>query len=146
MNSNLIYLTQTDTTVGFLSSDDKKLSAIKGRPASQKILQVVDCCKTLQKHTRVPNRFKNKVRRSKKTTFIYPSGYAFRVVDKTSKHHSFIKKFTLLYSTSANKTKYDYDEKFAFENSDIILYNEKFIEKASSSIFKLNNKKVKRLR
>jgi len=33
MNSSLVYLVQTDTTVGFSSFDDEKLSAIKQRPS-----------------------------------------------------------------------------------------------------------------
>ena len=35
MDSNLIYLVQTDTTVGFSSSSDEKLSLIKQRPQTK---------------------------------------------------------------------------------------------------------------
>ncbi|MEA3554630.1 MAG: Sua5 YciO YrdC YwlC family protein, partial [Campylobacterota bacterium] len=105
MNENLVYLVQTDTTVGFLSSNDKKLSCIKQRDTNQKTLQVVDSFKTLQTKVRVPKKRKSMLRKSKHTTFIYSNGLSFRVVDKDSLHWSFIKKFKCLYSTSANITK-----------------------------------------
>ncbi|MEA3499345.1 MAG: Sua5 YciO YrdC YwlC family protein [Campylobacterota bacterium] len=147
MDSSLVYLVQTDTTVGFLSSDDKKLSTIKQRDPNQKTLQVVDSFKTLLKYTRIPKKMRKLVRNSKITTFIYPNKLSFRVVDKNSLHHNFIKKFSCLYSTSANITKQDFNEKFAFNNSDIIVYNKnKFSQNISSSIYKLNNIKIKKLR
>ena len=147
MNDNKVYLVQTDTTVGFLSSNDKKLSYIKQRDTNQKTLQVVDSFKTLQKYTRVPKSMRKKVRYSKLTTFIYPNKLSFRVVDKNSLHHNFIKKFNCLYSTSANITKQDYDEEFAFSKSDIILFNKnKFSQNISSKIYKINNHKIKKLR
>jgi tRNA A37 threonylcarbamoyladenosine synthetase subunit TsaC/SUA5/YrdC len=58
MDASNVYLTQTDTTVGFLCNNDKKLSGIKKRPISQKILQVVDSFSTLKQKVRVPNQFK----------------------------------------------------------------------------------------
>ncbi len=147
MNNNNIYLVQTDTTVGFLSSNDQKLADIKQRDTKQKTLQVVDSFKTLKKYTRIPQKLKRKVRYSKKTTFIYPNKSAFRVIDKDSYHHSFINKFKCLYSTSANITKQNFEEKFAFEYSDIILYNKHFFsQNQSSSIYKINNIKIKKLR
>ena len=42
MDSSLVYLTQTGTTVCFLSFDDKKLSMIKQRDLNKKTLQVID--------------------------------------------------------------------------------------------------------
>ena len=147
MDSGLVYLVQTDTTVGFLSSNDKKLSTIKRRDINQKILQVVDSFDTLKKQIRVPSIHKNRLRRSKQTTFIYPNGMSFRVVNKNSHHHKFIKKFKCLYSTSANVTKRNFDESFAVNYSDVVLYNsDGFSETKSSTIYKINNNKVKKLR
>ncbi|MFW3327458.1 Sua5 YciO YrdC YwlC family protein, partial [Aliarcobacter butzleri] len=68
MDSALVYLVQTDTTVGFSSSNDEKLSAIKKRPNSKKILNTVDTFFTLNKNARVPKSFRKLVRNSKKTT------------------------------------------------------------------------------
>ena len=50
MNSDLIYLVQTDTTVGFSSSSDEKLSLLKQRPLTKKILNTVDSFSTLNKN------------------------------------------------------------------------------------------------
>lgn len=147
MNSSCVYLAQTDTTVGFLSSDDKKLSSIKQRESTQKTLQVVDSFKTLNQYTRVPKKMRKLVRNSKRTTFIYPNGYAFRVVDKNSPHNLFIKKFKCLYSTSANITKQNFDEHYASKYSNIIIYNKGgFSQTISSSIVKLTNLKSKIIR
>jgi tRNA A37 threonylcarbamoyladenosine synthetase subunit TsaC/SUA5/YrdC len=147
LDKSLVYLVQTDTTVGFLSSDDKKLSCVKQRKQNQKTLQVVDSFNTLKKHTRIPKQMRKIVRNSKRITFIYPNKLSFRVIDKNSLHHNFINKFNCLYSTSANITKNDYNERFAFDNSDIIVYNKAgFSQYVSSAIYKLNKKKRKKIR
>ena len=147
MNSSLIYLTQTDTTVGFLSNNDKKLSGAKQRDSKQKTLQVVSNFKTLNKLVRVPKKFKKIIRRAKKSTIIYPNKMAFRVVSKNAAHQNFLKKFDLMFSTSANKTKNNFNEEFAIQNSDIVIYNkENFVEKKASSIYKINKQKIKKIR
>ena len=76
----MIYLAQTDTTVGFLSQDLKKLNAIKNRPLNQPCLICVSKFRNLQNFSRIPKKYKNLIRRSKKTTFIYPNSQAIRVV------------------------------------------------------------------
>ncbi len=147
MNPEKVYLVQTDTTVGFSSSSDERLSAVKQRPRTKKILNTVDSFKTLNRYTRVPKKFKKQVRRSKKTTFIYPNLHSFRVVNQTFQFNDFLSKFNKLYSTSANLTGSNFDKKFALQNSDIIVYTtEGFKEKASSSIYKLYKKKQKKIR
>ena len=146
MNSSDVYLVQTDTTVGFLSSDDKKLTKIKNRDKNQKILQVVDSFRTLKQFVRVPKQYRKKVRNSKITTFIYKNGSGFRVVDRDSKHQNFIKKFTCLYSTSANVTQKKFDKKFAVDKSDIVVYDDDFTEKISSEIYTVSKQKIKKLR
>lgn len=147
MDKDKIYLVQTDTTVGFLSSDDKKLSQIKQRPQTQKILQELDSFTSLKNHTRIPNKHKKLVRNSKLTTFIYPSGDSFRVVDKASKHHNFIEKFGSLYSTSANETTKSFDFDFAYNHSDIVIFSKNdFFETSGSIILKLTNFRRKKIR
>jgi len=147
VNKSNVYLTQTDTTVGFLSSDDKKLAAIKKRPSSQQMLQVVDSYKILKQQTRIPNKFKKRVRNSTETTFIYPNKNSYRVVNKKSAHHCFIKKFGLLYSTSANITKTSFDKEYALKNCDIAIEDEYgYFEAVPSEIFKISKKKIIRLR
>ena len=147
MNSSLIYLTQTDTTVGFLSNDDKKLSGAKQRDNKQKILQVVSNYKSLNNLVRVPKKHKKFIRRAKTTTIIYPNKLAFRVVNSNSSHQKFLQKFNVMYSTSANKTKNTFNESYAINNSDIIVYTkENFVEKKASSIYKINKQKIKKIR
>ena len=147
MDSNKVYLVQTDTTVGFLSNDSYKLSIIKQRNPNQKILRTVDSFKTLQQLIRVPNRFKKRVRNSTKTTFIYPNKESFRVVDKNSKHQSFLKKHNILYSTSANLTKQEFNEEFAINSADVVLFTkEGFSNTGSSKIYRLSKSAITRIR
>lgn len=147
MNKDLIYLVQTDTTVGFSSSNDEKLSSVKQRPNSQKILQTVDSFNTLKRLTRVPKNFRKKVRNSTKTTFIYPNKNSFRVISKDNHFYSFISKFNNLYSTSANLTSKNFDMDFASKKSDVIVYTkEEFSEKNASKIYLLSKSKIKKIR
>lgn len=147
MDASKVYLAQTDTTVGFLSSDDKKLAAIKQRPTSQKILQVVDSFATLNQKVRVPKNYRKMVRKAKQTTFIYPNKESYRVVDKKSAHHAFVKKFQCLYSTSANKTSHTFDKEFAYEHSDVIVEDKnQLFETKSSQIIKFSCNRIQKLR
>jgi tRNA A37 threonylcarbamoyladenosine synthetase subunit TsaC/SUA5/YrdC len=147
MDSSLVYLVQTDTTVGFSSYNDEKLSFIKQRPTSKKILHTVDSFKTLTQHTRVPKNFRKKVRNSKKTTFVYPNTKSFRVVPKDSNFYDFIHKFNILYSTSANKTAESFDKDFATIGADILVEDKKgFYETKASTIIKVSKNASKKLR
>jgi len=92
MNPQLIYLIQTDTTVGFLSQDANRLADSKQRDKKKLFITCTDSLETLQKFTRIPKKFKNKVRRSSSSTYVYPNNKAIRVIkDKT--HLIFLKKF-----------------------------------------------------
>ncbi len=147
MNKTKIYLVQTDTTVGFLSSDDKKLADIKQRPSSQKMLQVVNSFKTLKKQTRIPKKFRKIVRNSNQTTFIYPNRNSYRVISNSSPHHNFINKFEILYSSSANITKNKFDKTYAIQNCDVVVEDSRgYFESTPSNIFKINKAKIKKLR
>lgn len=140
-----LFLVQTDTTVGFLSNDLDRLYSSKQRDKSKKILQEVDSLSTLNTLTRVPNRYKKLVRNSIKTTFIYPNGESFRVIDKNSKHHNFISKFKTMYSTSANISGGDFDETFARGKADIIV-EEDFNVSSPSKIYKISNHQKRKVR
>jgi tRNA A37 threonylcarbamoyladenosine synthetase subunit TsaC/SUA5/YrdC len=147
MDSSLVYLVQTDTTVGFSSSNDEKLSLIKQRPTSKKILHTVDSFKTLNQNTRIPKRFRRVIRNSKKTTYVYPNLKSFRVVDKRSKFYDFIHKFKILYSTSANKTAENFNKEFAILGADILVEDKRdFFETKASRILKVSKKRRKILR
>lgn len=147
MDCAKVYLVQTDTTVGFSSSNDEKLSEIKQRPKSQKILQTVDSFHTLKQHTRIPKKFRKYVRNATQTTFIYPNKNSFRVVPKNRSYHDFIKKFNTIYSTSANLTGCSYDETFSINNADVIVVdNQGFSNKSSSSMIKISKNKARKIR
>lgn len=147
MNPKSVYLVQTDTTVGFSSSDNEKLAVIKKRPKSQKILRTVDSFKSLKENTRVPNNHKKRVRKSKNSTYIYPNGESFRVINRSNHFYDFIKKFNILYSSSANETKKVFDKEYAFSVSDIVvLQKDGFNESTPSSLYKLSKKRFKKLR
>lgn len=147
MNPKSVYLVQTDTTVGFSSSDNEKLAVIKKRPKSQKILRTVDSFDTLKEFTRVPNIHKKRVRKSKNSTFIYPNGESFRLISRSFEFYNFIKKFNILYSSSANETKKEFDEAYAVDVSDIVVMGKDgFYESTPSSLFLLTKKRLKKLR
>lgn len=147
MNSNLVYLVQTDTTVGFSSLNDERLSNIKQRPKNQKILKTVYSFATLKEFSRVPKNHRKMVRNSKKTTFIYPNLYSFRVINQDSSFFEFIRKFKVLSSTSANKTKENFDYQFAIKNVDVEVVNHLgFFETNSSNIYKIGKNRLKKIR
>lgn len=147
MNASKVYLVQTDTTVGFSSNDDEKLSVLKQRPKTQKILQTVNSFKTLQRNTRVPKQHKKRIRNATHTTFIYPNLHSFRVVSSQSKYADFLNKVTQCYSTSANKTQNSFDASFAFSCADIVIETkEGFLETSASSMYKINKRKIKKIR
>ena len=147
MFSNFIYLVQTQTTVGFLSTNKKKLSYIKKRSDDIQMINEIDTFETLKHNTRIPNKFKKIIRNSHKTTFIYPNKKSFRIVSRNSRHYDFIKKFNLLYSTSANKTKESFNHSYALSKADIIVEdNNGFFEGLPSKIYKINNQKIQKIR
>lgn len=136
----MIYLAQTDTTAGFLSKNLEELNALKGRDKNQPCLITTAKLSELKELARVPAPFKNLVRRSKKTSFIYPNQKAIRIV-KECKHAEFLSKNGYFYSSSANKHGQSFDEKWAKEivlkNKGVVL-DEEFFENTPSSIFKLS--------
>lgn len=147
MDKNLIYLVQTDTTVGFSSFDDEKLSSVKQRAKNQKILKTVDSFSTLKEFTRVPKKYRKVVRNSKKTTFIYPNSSSFRVISKDESFYDFIKKFKVLSSTSANYTKKSFDYDFAFLKCDVEVVDKNgFFETNSSKIYKIGKNSIEKIR
>jgi len=141
----LIYLAQTDTTVGFLSQNESELKRIKPRD-DKPFLLTTTTFKTLKSLTRVPKKFRRLVRKSKKTTFVYPNNKAIRVV-KSTLHYNFLKDFDYLYSTSANKSGKSYDEHFAKNIADVIVEDKRGLyQDAPSNLFKLSSKLKKKLR
>ena len=140
----LVFLTQTDTTIGFVSQNAQRLTQIKQRPPHKHYIKAVNSLHTLQSFTRVPQNHKNRVRRSKKTTFIMPNGESYRVI--RDKHHLLLlDRLKWVYTTSANLSGEAYDEVFAREKADVVI--EPIMEtKQASKIVKLGKNSLKRIR
>ncbi len=145
MDKDLIYLVQTDTIAGFLSQNENKLREIKARALKKPFLINVSDLETLKEFSRVPKRFRRRVRRAKKSTFVYKNS-AIRVVFD-GYFHNFLKKFGWLYSTSANRSGERFDINFAFQSADIIVEDKRgFSASSPSCIYKISNNRIKKLR
>jgi len=137
-----IFLTSTDTTVGFISKSVTALDRAKDRLEGKKYIKALPSLKSIEK--RVPKKFKKIVRRANKTTFILTKDYSFRVIkDKT--HLLLIKRLNGAFTTSANKSGFEFDYEFAFNKADIIVYPLKKVGHPSN-IYKIGKKKIKRVR
>ncbi len=146
MNQDAVYLTQTDTTVGFVSHNPLALSLAKHRDPTQPLLICVDSFKKQKLLTRTPKQFRKQLRRTKKTTFIYKNKKAIRIVTQTA-HARFLKRFSFVYSSSANENKKDYDLSYAINHADIIVEDHHgFSQNIASSIFHLHKNKIDKLR
>ena len=144
MLKDKVFLTQTDTTIGFVSQNAEKLTDIKQRPPHKHYIKAVNNLETLQTFTRVPKRHKNRVRRATKTTFIMPNTYSYRVIQ--DRHHLLlINRLKWAYTTSANLSNENYDEQFARQNANIIIEPLNYTMQ-SSNIYKLGKKTIKRIR
>ncbi len=141
-----VILTQTDTTVGFLSQNAQKLYEIKSRPQTKPFIKVYKDFKSfLQDGNRVSRGRKNLVRRSKKTTFII-NNFSFRVAE-INLDSKILKETPWFYSTSANKSAENFDRDFCESKADIIIEDiNSLVEKDSSSLIKINSKKRRKLR
>ena len=141
---NLVFLTDTDTTIGFVSQNYNQLSLIKNRLPNKHYIKALSSLKELKKSVRVPNIYKNRVRRATKTTFIIKSK-SYRVV-KDKNHLLLLKRLKWAYTTSANLSGKEYDKEFAKNSCDVEVSCGLSKVKSASKIYKLNNSTIKRLR
>jgi len=141
-----VILTQTDTTVGFLSQNAAKLFEIKSRDTSKPFITIYPSLQQLKKTSkRIPTKYKNLVRRSKKTTFIVKN-QAFRVV-KPSLHSQLLRDLSWYYSTSANESSKHFNREFCELHADIVIEDERgLFEDSSSTLLKINKKSIRKLR
>ncbi len=143
--TNLVYLTQTDTTIGFISQSPQRLTQIKQRPPHKHYIMALPSLERLNSFTRVPQRHKNRVRRSQKTSFIFPNMHSYRVI-KNSPHTHLLSRLGWAYTTSANLSGREYDGVFATQKADILVGFPQTKSSGASSIFKLGVKGIKRVR
>lgn len=139
-------LTQTDTTVGFLSGDSLKLQEIKSRDSSKPFIKVYSSLKAFKEDkNRVPSSQKSRIRRSKKTTFIIKNR-AFRIAS-SSLNSSFLRANEWNYSTSANESDKNFNREFCESKADIIIEDKNSLfEGKASSLYRINSKRMERLR
>jgi len=141
--SDIVILAQTDTTVGFASQNEKKLSCIKSRSNSKPFIQVFNSF--LACEIRVPHAKRSFVRRSKKTTFIIKNR-AFRI-NPHAKNSQFFRNLEYYYSTSANETAKKFSREFCEDKADIIIEDKNGLnENSSSTLIRINNIKKVRIR
>jgi len=141
-----VILTQTDTTVGFLSQNEKKLYEIKSRKTTKPFIKVYKNLKSFcDDGTRVPLSQRLLVRRSKKTTFIIKNR-AFRVAP-IKLNSQILRDSDWYFSTSANQSEQNFSREFCEQKAYIIIEdNQGLQENCSSSLIKINNFKRRKLR
>ncbi|STP12706.1 Sua5 YciO YrdC YwlC family protein [Helicobacter mustelae] len=129
-----------------MACDPLLLNQTKERQASKKVLQEVASFCVLKQYVRVPRAHQKRLRRAKKTTFVYKNTQAFRVV-KDSKHLLFLQKFSKIYSSSANKSTQEFSLQWAKEHSDVWVMDARGLyQDRASRIYKFSKTKVKKLR
>ena len=142
---NKLFLTQTDTTIGFVSQNSFKVDEAKKRLPNKHYIRVVNSLETLKSFTRVPNAHKNRVRRAKRTTFIVPDGHSYRVV-KDTEHNLLLDRLKWVYSSSANLSGAVYSEAYAKEEAEVIVSSPKRVNGRASKIYRLGQKKMRLIR
>ena len=141
-----VILTQTDTTVGFLSQSSKKLSEIKSRNSKKAFIKVyASFAHFKDDFNRVPRSKRNLVRRSHQTTFIVKNR-SFRVASPTI-YSEVLRKLHWNYSTSANAAGKNFNREFCESKADIIVEDKNGLrENSASKLIKINQYKTRRLR
>ncbi|NEW61696.1 Sua5 YciO YrdC YwlC family protein [Sulfurovum sp. bin170] len=140
-----LYLTQTDTTIGFISQDPSKIDQAKRRLPNKHYIRAVNSLKILQEFSRVPNIHKNRVRRSKRTTFIMPNGLSFRVI-KECNHNLLLDRLGWAYSSSANLSGAEYEEVYARDVTEVIVKFPSPLVGKASRIYRLGINSMQSIR
>ena len=139
-----LFLTQTDTTVGFVTQNKEKLDLAKKRPTYKYYITAVNSLNTLKTFTRVPSKHKKLVRRANKTTFIMPNKSSYRVV-KDKQHLLLLNRLKWAYTSSANLSGKSYDDEYVRSVADEVI-EPLNITSNPSTILKINNYKIRKIR
>ena len=141
-----VFLTPTDTTMGFVSQSATRIDTLKHRPSGKYYILALPTLDSLKTTARVPQKYKNHLRRGVKTTFILPNTHSYRIVKGTI-HTHLLEQIGWVYTSSANLSGAGYDEKFAKNKADIIVASPILTtQNAPSKILKINNRQVRRIR
>ncbi len=141
-----VILTQTDTTVGFLSRDAAALERIKARPGGKPFLKVFPGLAGYREAGgRIPPAFRRMLRYARKTTFVV-KGQAFRIV-RDPRHLALLQRCGWMYSTSANRSGEAFERAFCESHADIVVEEHQGLHEApASSIVRLGRTKQRSLR
>jgi len=141
-----VFLTSTDTTMGFVSQNATRIDTLKHRLSGKHYIIALPTLEALKTNARVPQKYKNHLRRGVKTTFILPNTHSYRIIKGTI-HTQLLEQIGWVYTTSANLSGKGYDENFAKNRADIIVASPiTTIQNTPSKILKISNTKVRRVR
>jgi len=145
VTDSTVYLTDTDTTIGFVSQDPVRLDTIKGRAPEKHYIIALPTLAALTSRTRVPLHHANRIRRSRRTTFVLPDGRSWRIIHDP-RHRPLIRQLGWAYTTSANRSGEAFDEAWARGVADAVIEPLVPRHAAPSSILFLGRKQIRRLR
>ena len=140
----LLFLTDTDTTVGFLSKDPTLLDNAKRRHADKHYITALPSLRSLRDRARVPRPYRRRLRRSRKESYILPSGRSYRIV-RDARHLLLLQRLGWAYTSSANLSGSAYDEAYARRMADVVV-EPLGPPRTPSRIYRLGRQKMKRLR
>lgn len=141
----MLFLAQSDTTVGFLSKEPEVINRAKGRRTSQAVIQTFPDFKSLS--YRIPKKYRRRVRMMQKTTFVLSTDIAFRVVPFTQAHYKLLAKTGPLFSSSANAAAKTFDMVFAHARADVVVTDYRGLqEKRSSKMLRLGKTRLRSIR
>ncbi|WP_394908846.1 Sua5 YciO YrdC YwlC family protein [uncultured Helicobacter sp.] len=144
-NNTPLILAQTDTTIGFLCESQAPIDNAKHR--HRHTLRESRDFATLRTLTRIPKSHRRLVRRSRRVSFVYPSGCGVRVVASDSRHQSLLGYYPLLFSSSANRHTKSFDSHYALQVCDMyVLDSRGWSDREPSTILRLGKHKKQKIR
>jgi tRNA A37 threonylcarbamoyladenosine synthetase subunit TsaC/SUA5/YrdC len=144
IDKNILFVSSTDTTVGFLSQNPHRLDQAKGRRNGKKYITALPSLHELKKLARSPARHRRMIRRALRRTFVMPDNQAYRIVRDPS-HLMLLLRLGHAFSTSANQSGKTYDERYAVSMGDIIIEPLRELH-PPSSIYRLGKRKMRKIR
>jgi len=142
--SSTLFLSATDTTIGFLSQDPRLLDRAKQRPPTKHYITVYPSLTIMKRDFRLPSGMRRRVRQSRRTTFIHPGGESFRII-RDPRHCLLLERLGWAYSSSANLSGRSFDEAYARSVADIIV-EPLGAPGLPSAILKIGRKRIRRIR
>ena len=141
---HLLFLSDTDTTVGFISQDTRRIDRAKKRSAAKHYITALPSLKSLTVRTRIPRTHRRRLRRSRRESYILPSGRSYRIV-RDARHLLLLQRLGWAYTSSANLSETPYDEAYARRVADVVV-EPLGPPRTPSRIYRLGRQKMKRLR